>query len=259
MENRQARAKKLTSAKRFFSASNEKVLALKAKHQKAAASKAFFWNYNTVEASLLFCAMLILLGGLMFQDQTAIIPGSKKEESLFWIIMLIVVGSIFYFFVVLMTEIGVGLGWKWCAFGTKQFIKKRSSTDAESLDISGSNPMTNPKFAADNAEEARKLEMKQKLDESLDLLAQTQQQLADLKKETSMNVLTKKANRGHKKTKQPNQPFRPHDSEAEKESWGVFGDDNNVQTTMNPMSQVGRSALTKHTSQNIDVKKELAL
>jgi hypothetical protein len=63
----------------LFASNNKQVQAMLQQRKKQAGAMQFFWNYNSVEATLLFCAMLILLGGLMFQDQTAIKPGSTRE------------------------------------------------------------------------------------------------------------------------------------------------------------------------------------
>jgi len=152
----------------------------------------FFWNYNTVEASLLFCASLVLLAGLMFQDQTAIQPGSMREEGLFWITMLIILGSIFYFFIVLLSEIGVGLGYKQCQL--VKWNKKKLTVGAHDHDgpreIEDSISMVSSPLANSNplhsqqAEEER--EMKNQLDNSADTIAKMQEEMRNLKKKAAM-------------------------------------------------------------------------
>merc|ERR1719178_588000 len=48
--------------------------------ERAEASAEYFWNYNTVEAVLLFCAFLIVLMGLMFNSD-GFQPGSDAESG----------------------------------------------------------------------------------------------------------------------------------------------------------------------------------
>jgi hypothetical protein len=71
-------------------------------------SRAIF-NYNTIESTLLFCAILIVLSGLMFQSD-AIKPGTKWEQGLTLWTYLIVGFSVVFFVGVVGTEIVVGLG-----------------------------------------------------------------------------------------------------------------------------------------------------
>merc|ERR1719305_1412476 len=59
---------------------------------KKAAESAYnyFWNYNTVESTLLFSACLVLLNGLMFQSRQ-IVPGGPWERGLLiWTMFIIV-------------------------------------------------------------------------------------------------------------------------------------------------------------------------
>jgi hypothetical protein len=73
----------------------------------------FFWNYNSVEAVLLFCAVLVCLGGVMFEsgrfDSDAF---AAQRDAVAWVIILIIVGSIVYFCAVLFTEVYLLLGGK---------------------------------------------------------------------------------------------------------------------------------------------------
>jgi len=77
---------------------------------KARGALEFLWNYNTVEATLLCCAVLIMLFGLMFQDQESVKPGSKEETGLFVVTLIVMLFSIIYFFTVAFSEIYIGLG-----------------------------------------------------------------------------------------------------------------------------------------------------
>jgi hypothetical protein len=78
--------------------------------QKAKGALEFLWNYNTVEATLLCCAVLIMLFGLMFQDQESVTEGSNEETGLFIVTMSVMIFSIVYFSTVAFSEIYIGLG-----------------------------------------------------------------------------------------------------------------------------------------------------
>ena len=66
----------------------------------------FFWNYNTVEAVLLFCAVLVNLAGVMFQSGQLDQQGFEVQKGFVtWVIVLVIVISIVYFFIVLFSEI----------------------------------------------------------------------------------------------------------------------------------------------------------
>jgi len=69
----------------------------------------YFWNYNTVEATLLFSACLVLINGLMFQSRQ-IVPGERWERGLLAWTVFIIVTTTLYFSVVLASEVVVGLG-----------------------------------------------------------------------------------------------------------------------------------------------------
>jgi len=71
--------------------------------------KEAIFNYNTIESTLLFCSVLVVLSGLMFQSET-IKPGTKFELGLTAWTYLVVAFSVVFFVVVVGTEIFVGLG-----------------------------------------------------------------------------------------------------------------------------------------------------
>ena len=71
--------------------------------------KEAIFNYNTIESTLLFCSVLVVLSGLMFQSET-IKPGTKFELGLTLWTYLVVGFSVVFFVVVVGTEIFVGLG-----------------------------------------------------------------------------------------------------------------------------------------------------
>jgi hypothetical protein len=66
----------------------------------------FFWNYNTVESVLLFCAVLVNLAGVMFESGQLDQNGFEAQKAFItWVVVIIIVLSILYFFVVLFSEI----------------------------------------------------------------------------------------------------------------------------------------------------------
>jgi hypothetical protein len=81
--------------------------------RKSAAQAAnYFWNYNAVEAVMLFCACIVLITGLMFSSD-GVQEGSAARKTLTYFVMFIVISSIIYFSCVLTTELVIGLGlWK---------------------------------------------------------------------------------------------------------------------------------------------------
>ena len=65
----------------------------------------FFWDYNTVEAVLLFCAVLVNLAGIMFESgrfESSYYEGQR--DLITYIVMIVVVFSIVYFCVVFCAE-----------------------------------------------------------------------------------------------------------------------------------------------------------
>jgi hypothetical protein len=68
-----------------------------------------FYNYNSIESTLLFCLCLVTLSGLMFQSDQ-IKPGDRWEYGLSAWTFVIISLSITYFFAVFGTEVAVGLG-----------------------------------------------------------------------------------------------------------------------------------------------------
>jgi len=92
------------------------------KHNRAVL---YFWNYNAVEATLLFCACMVMLAGLMFQSK-------QVKEDPYWelglasLTLVIIIFSIIYFFAVLLTEVLLGLGLLDRFAALQARVKKRS-------------------------------------------------------------------------------------------------------------------------------------
>jgi hypothetical protein len=63
-------------------------------------------NYNTVEAVLLFCSVIVMLGGIMFSsDRFANNKNAKELTTLTWIVLLIIVFSMLYYIIVFSLEV----------------------------------------------------------------------------------------------------------------------------------------------------------
>lgn len=119
-------AKKLVNVNRRQSAMQRKLkLGGVSKIQKSRKLAHYFWNYNTVESTMLFCANMILIAGLMFQSK-GIKPHTLEMRALLYGTMTIIFASSFYFICVLMTEILTGLGCLDCLMNMK-FKKKKKS------------------------------------------------------------------------------------------------------------------------------------
>jgi hypothetical protein len=76
--------------------------------EKAEATAEYFWNYNTVEAVLLFCAFMIVLMGLMFNSD-GFEKDSAAETSTVAFTLFVLIFSILYFIAVLVSELVIGL------------------------------------------------------------------------------------------------------------------------------------------------------
>lgn len=157
--------------------------------RKAAAQAAnYFWNYNSVEAVLLFCACIVLISGLMFSSD-GLAPGTTARKSLTYLIMFIVIGSILYFSAVLGTELVIGLGlWK-----PKEKPKNEEAEDDASKDtveddvIQFAAPAANPMHG-----EGR---MSMMGGDQSQLMLQTKQQQEAIEQQQAEIARLKKANR----------------------------------------------------------------
>jgi hypothetical protein len=90
--------------------------------------KSFVFNYNTVEAVLLFCAVLVCLSGIMFESGQLEGDYQKvQREILTWVVMIVVVASLCYFGAVFFSEVFVTL--------RPKSKKKKTLTTDEEADI----------------------------------------------------------------------------------------------------------------------------
>ena len=93
----------------------KQIITAKRKEKRQQSALLYFWNYNTMEATLLFSASMTVLCGLMFQsDQMKPNPdGSVNSwsEGLFWLTMTIILVSTLYFFVIFTSDIATAFGY----------------------------------------------------------------------------------------------------------------------------------------------------
>jgi hypothetical protein len=162
--------------------------------QKAKGALEFLWNYNTVEATLLCCAVLILLFGLMFQDQQSVKEGSKEEVGLFIVTLAVMLFSIIYFGTVAFSEIYIGLGnscscVKRCMQQdtTRDRLTSQSSDIDHSLQSNIENPLANKRGEmASNPMHSNKEE----LEAQEETIRAQQEEIMRLKKENQAKMLS---------------------------------------------------------------------
>jgi hypothetical protein len=153
-----------------------------AKQASEGASKALY-NFNFMEATLLFCLCLVVLNGLMFQSDQ-IKPGSRWQKGLTLWTFIIVMSSVAYFFGVLFVEVAAGMGY----FDRQKAMKKlglkhqekEAVKEERSETISDMNMATaNPIFGvAENQKKDKKIK------ELQEILKNQAEELAALKKAT---------------------------------------------------------------------------
>jgi hypothetical protein len=67
----------------------------------------FFFNYNTVEAIMQFCAVIVCLMAIMYQANEVNTAYPESRDSVTTVLMIIIIWAIVYFFTVFVTEIVV--------------------------------------------------------------------------------------------------------------------------------------------------------
>jgi hypothetical protein len=77
--------------------------AVSAKTFSSQQSKNFFFNYNTVEAVLLFCAVLVNLSGIMFESGQ--LENGNQNDALAYLVICLISFSLLYFCIVLGAEL----------------------------------------------------------------------------------------------------------------------------------------------------------
>ncbi|GMH68350.1 hypothetical protein TL16_g04907 [Triparma laevis f. inornata] len=195
------------------SVTSEKLMQLKVLQQQSNRSKAaklgreslinlkpdiqlsFLHNYNTVESSLLFSAVLVNLSGIMFESGQ--LAGVYKKSLTYFIISL-VSGSLFYFMWVLLTELWVAfypdkpfLGMPCLNLGSET-NEEEGARIRESSMVFDSNPMANAQNFGLSDEDGKKMEYLEKelnkmwanVAEKDRLIKSQQEEIRNLKKGT---------------------------------------------------------------------------
>ena len=102
----------------------------------------YFWDYNTVEAVLLACAILVCVGGVMFEsDRFKDNTDTTWQRDIVTYFVLFVIGfSIFYFLVVLISELFSAStkqalpNWMLKCFGMKYNVNKDTTSIHDKMD-----------------------------------------------------------------------------------------------------------------------------
>ena len=95
----------------------------------------FFFNYNTVEAIMTFCAVIVSLMAIMYEANTLNTYYPQSQDSVTSVVLIVVIWAICYFATVLITEIVVLYNEDARAKQLAKIAKSnRSKTDPKSVD-----------------------------------------------------------------------------------------------------------------------------
>ena len=136
--NIQSRGKKAT--RNVFGKSTRQEKARRAAEQAAS----FFFNYNTVEAVLLCCAVLVNLSGIMFESGQFDSEYYQEQRNMVsYFVLTVIFTSITYFCIVLYSEVRATLCPQCCSRNKKKRrgSLKRASSGSRRGSISGTNPL----------------------------------------------------------------------------------------------------------------------
>jgi len=130
--------------------------------EKVSAAKQYFWDFNTVEQTLLACAILVCVAGIMFES-----PRFEERDDLEWQkdvltygVMIVIAFSIFYYLAIFISEAltALGIGQRTIARFTGLFMSKKYKANQENLDDNldkmGGTVQENPMFKSDDQEKA---------------------------------------------------------------------------------------------------------
>lgn len=179
--------------------------------QRAENTAEYFWNYNTVEAVLLFCAFLIVLMGLMFNSQ-GVAVGSAGETSVISFTLTVIGFSVLYFFIVLFSELVLGLDMckTVCQARSSKFAAKLTETDEERDQVSNvqddeiefSSNMLHKRMSSNPVAEKAGQDAMRELGTAHETIEQLQSEVRELKKKmqaASLKGYTGSASSGRKK------------------------------------------------------------
>jgi len=181
--------------------------------QRAEATAEYFWNYNTVEAVLLFCAFLIVLMGLMFNSQ-GVEVGSAGETSVISFTLTVIGFSVLYFFVVLFSELILGLDMckTVCHARSSKFAAKLTETEddrdqinaMQEEEIEFSSNMLHKRMSTNPVVEKAGQDAMRELGTAHETIEQLQSEVRELKKKmqaASLKGYTGGASSGRKKVR----------------------------------------------------------
>jgi hypothetical protein len=162
--------------------------------QTAKAVGNFFFNYNTVEATLLTSAIFICLAGIMFQSgrlSTARYAGQRTALSV-WV-MFLMITSIIYWIAVFITEFIITVRPDMCQ--KKKSAKEEAAGDGFDMNDRGLNPLHN----TDGDDAARAHMGKAKAEAALQrhqaVIEQQSLEILELKKKVQANQLQSSSSR----------------------------------------------------------------
>jgi len=99
-----------------------------------------FFDYNTVESVLLFCAILVAIAGIMFTSGQLSSSGESADSALVtWILVFVVLFSIGYFIAVFIAELYV-------VFGTPKEEAPKPTKKGEKPDTRARKSISKPRF-----------------------------------------------------------------------------------------------------------------
>jgi hypothetical protein len=153
-------------------------------------SKNFFFNYNTVEAVLLFSAVLVNLSGIMFESGQ--LAKGKQNDALAYLVICLISFSIGYFCVVLGAELLFAF-FPDCWF----FRKKVEEEDDQGTEFTSDNPLaqnvggsaTNLDTVAGPGDEGSQTQ--EELQEMQDVIQQQKDEIKQLQQQLASDNLTK--------------------------------------------------------------------
>jgi hypothetical protein len=109
------------------------------------ATAQYFWNYNTVEAVLLGCAVLVNLAGVMFEsgrfDAEYAEYYQGQRTALTWLTLTVIAFAVSYFMLVFVSEILATVNPNWSCFGGQKKGRKSQAADQMSAIEMGSSKM----------------------------------------------------------------------------------------------------------------------
>jgi hypothetical protein len=125
-------------------------------------TKKFFFDFNTVEQTLLACAILVCLAGIMFESPRFIERDDLdwQKDTLTYLIIIVIVYSIVYYMAIFVSEFLTALGYsdiaKFCkVFMTRKYRERENSMDAEMKEAEAHmNSQANPMMYAEDLKQA---------------------------------------------------------------------------------------------------------